>query len=306
MEGKSQPFRQEWTLAIVFLTMFTAGGAPADFASICRDRTAVERVYYDHRLGDKPAFEMALPVALIERLVRDDLRRECVLKKVYGVEITQQQIETEVRRINATTRAPEVLAALKTALGNDPTRFARTVAKPLVVERELRNRFDNDESLNRAQRCAVEAVREQVLAAKQRGEPVGALWAILHQSDSNRVSETTWRLHARPLQKTAESPDPRFLEPQNRSGRNVEAISSCQNQGNGGELYFDDLPRALQTVLRSQLRQSGDISAVIELPGEITLFLAKEKSVESVTVTALSMPTKNYEEWLREQGEGEN
>src|SRR5216684_4210992 len=45
--------------------------------------------------------------------------------------------DAEAERINATTRAPEVLAELKAALGNDPARFARTVARPIVVERTL-------------------------------------------------------------------------------------------------------------------------------------------------------------------------
>ena len=58
----------------------------------------------------------------------------------------------------------EVLAELKAALGNDPARFARTVAKPIVVERLLRNRFENDDQLHAPQRHQVEQVRAQLLA----------------------------------------------------------------------------------------------------------------------------------------------
>jgi len=43
----------------------------------------MERVYYRHRLGEKPPFEQALPPATLENLIRQDLRREAVLKKVY-------------------------------------------------------------------------------------------------------------------------------------------------------------------------------------------------------------------------------
>ena len=78
-----------------------------DFASLRADRAAIERVYYNHRLGDKPPFEQALPRETLERLVRDDLRKEAALKKVYGVEITSAILEAEVRRITTTTRAPD-------------------------------------------------------------------------------------------------------------------------------------------------------------------------------------------------------
>lgn len=59
----------------------------ADFDSLCADRAAIERVYYNHRLGTKPPFEQVLPRELIERLVRQDLHKQAVLKKVYGIEI---------------------------------------------------------------------------------------------------------------------------------------------------------------------------------------------------------------------------
>ena len=41
--------------------------------------------------------------------------------------------EAEVRRIDVTTRAPDILAELKAALSNDPARFARRLSK-LVLE----------------------------------------------------------------------------------------------------------------------------------------------------------------------------
>jgi hypothetical protein len=90
-----------------------------DFASLRADRAAIERVYYNHRLGDKPPFDQALPLETLERLVRDDLRKEAALKKAYGVEITFAVLEAEVRRINTTSRAPDMLAEIKAALDND-------------------------------------------------------------------------------------------------------------------------------------------------------------------------------------------
>src|SRR2546426_12134425 len=114
----------------------------ADFGALCADRAAVERVYYNHRLGEKPPFEQVLPPATLENLVRLDLRKEAALRKIYGVEMTPALLDGEVQRINTTTRAPEMLAEIKAALGNDPERFANIFAKPILVERLLRQKFD--------------------------------------------------------------------------------------------------------------------------------------------------------------------
>ena len=53
----------------------------ADLDSLRADRAAIERVYYEHRLGEKPPFEQVLPPATLENLVRQDLRKEATLKQ---------------------------------------------------------------------------------------------------------------------------------------------------------------------------------------------------------------------------------
>src|SRR6195256_676968 len=134
--------------------------------SLLSDRAAIERVYYNHRLGEKPPFEQVLPPATLENLVRQDLRKEAALKQAYGIDVTPAMLDAEVQRINTTTRAPDVLAELKAALGNDPGRFARAMAKPIVVERRLREKFDNDDALHAPQRRQAGQTRDQLLAAK--------------------------------------------------------------------------------------------------------------------------------------------
>src|SRR3954466_5605952 len=63
-------------------------GLAADLAPIQADRAAIERVYYNHRLGDKPPFEQVLSPATLETLVRQDLRKEAALNQAYSVEVT--------------------------------------------------------------------------------------------------------------------------------------------------------------------------------------------------------------------------
>ena len=61
----------------------------------------------------KPPFEEVLPTAAIEKLVRADLSKEQVLKSVYNTRITDSEVEAEVKRMDLTSRAPEILAELK-------------------------------------------------------------------------------------------------------------------------------------------------------------------------------------------------
>jgi hypothetical protein len=274
----------------------------ADLASLRADREAIERVYYNHRLGQKPPFEQALPRETLERLVRDELRKETALKRAYGVEVTPAMLDAEVQRINTTTRAPEVLAELKAALGNDPGRFARAMARPIVVERLLRQKFDNDDALHAPQRRQVERTREQLLAAKRNGAGPDKLLGLLKQTASNSVSETIWQLGTRPAEPEKANAD--LVEVQKRFGPNAQILSS-PSAGDGKEqkFYFEDLPDELQKVLRAQLRQAGDVSAVIEMPAGFALYLAKEKTAESLSVATLSIPKRSYDQWLADQSD---
>jgi len=52
-----------------------------------------------------------------------------------------------------------------------------------------------------------------------------------------------------------------------------------------------------------QLRQPGDVSAVIETPSGFLLFRAKEKTATTLTATRLAIPKRSYDEWLAQQPE---
>jgi hypothetical protein len=307
-----------------WLPLLLLGSAIAwadDLAVLVQDRAAVERVYYEHRLGQKPPFEEALPAATLEHLVRLDLKKEAVLRKTYGVTITPAMLDTEVQRINTTTRAPDMLAEIKAALGNDPAKFANVFAKPILVERLLRERFDNDDALHAAQRREAETLRGQLLQAaagksegrdpKAEGSPkpqtrspkadvvVGNQVALLQAGYSNAVSETTWQLTPRPAETNGPAPDE--LEIKKRFGPNAQIISSPHGAERDREFYFEDLPSALQDVLRVQLQQPGDVSAVIEAPGGFLLYLCTARTAARLSVAVLSLPKRSYDQWLAEQ-----
>ena len=289
-------------IVIAIAALLSANGsAYADeFVSLCADRTVIERIYYQHRLGEKPPFEQVLSPATLENLVHQDLRKEAVLKKNYGIEITSAMLDAEVQRINTTTRAPEMLAEIKAALRNDSVSFANIFAKTILVERLLHEKFDNDDALHAPQRRQVEQARSELLTAKTNGADFARLLALLQPSHSNEVTETTWQLGARPPETNAPTTDE--IEIKKRFGPNAQMLSSPPTgEGKEPKLYFEDLPGELQNVLRVQLRQAGDVSAVIETPGGFLLYLAKRKTAETLSVATLSISKQSYEQWLSEQ-----
>ncbi len=208
-------------------------------------------------------------------------------------------LEAEVQRINTTTRAPDMLAEIKTALGNDPARFANSFAKPILVERLLRGKFDNDDALHAPQRQQAEQARNELLAARTNGADAGKLVALLTAGHSNAVTETTWLLSARPAETNAPGADE--IEIRKRFGPDAQILSPAQAGKGEVRFYFEDLPGELQNVLRAQLRQPGDISAVIEMPGGFLLYVAKEKTDAALSVAVLSLPKRSYEQWIAEQ-----
>ena len=293
----------------------------ADLGSLCADRAAIERVYYEHRLGNKPPFEQLLPPSVIEQLVKQDLHKEAALKKIYRVDISANQVEAEVKRIDTTTRAPETLAELKKALGDDPARFARSVAKPIVVERELRARFDNDDQLHAPQRRVAEKIRARMLAARTDSASFGQLLSLLKEAGAGTVNEVTWQLAPRksdPAASSATSANgraaPVSVPPAVSQGKasggpySVEAtaqiaqvLSPPSQPSMARPFHFEDLPGDLQKVLGTQLQKPADVSAVIETPGSFLLFLAKERTAASLSAASLTIPKRSYEPWVAEQ-----
>ncbi len=85
MKATLSPIRSGYHLRIAWTTfsfavLLTVPSIADNFAALVSDRTAVERVYYDHRLGTKLPFEQALPTAEVERLVKIDLHKATILR----------------------------------------------------------------------------------------------------------------------------------------------------------------------------------------------------------------------------------
>jgi hypothetical protein len=274
----------------------THGAAAAP--SIYADRAAVEQVYFRHRLGSQPPFDQAMPAALIKRLVDQDEHKEIILQRRYGVQVTGAMVDTEVQRINHTSQAPDVLAEIKASLNDDQSRFARSVVRPLVVERELRARFDRDFEIHKAQRIEALTLHQRLATARANGASPSELLTILQENHTNDISQSEW-FHG-PRQTNAVSPPKIDLaDVQRRFGAGAQVLSS--GAPDDGKFYFDDLPAELHAILQIQFRNAGDVSEVMETPVGLLLYFMIQNNSRSMRVAVLALPKKSYEQWIEQQ-----
>ena len=298
--------------ALLLLRVSLAAGS--DVASLCAERASIERVYHGHRTGTNRPFEQAMPAALLEKLVRADAKKEAVLERFYGVKITGPMVVAESQRIDATTRASEILGEIKAALGHDPARFARAMARPIVVERTLRARFENDDALHAPQRRIAESSRTRLRGMQEGG--FAARLAALQECREGEVQEqVAWELTPRPSTDAPPAPStPASPTTAKTSGgiysneataQVAQVLSSPEKSHAEKErtFYIEDLPAELQAVLRAQLHQPGDVSAVIETPGAFQIYLAKARTAKSLTAAVFTLRKRSYEDWLAEQPE---
>ena len=291
-----------WLAALLFAATIPPARAD-DFAARCEDRAAIESIYQRQRLGTQQSVAPALRAEQIAQLVRLEAHKEAVLQRVYGVALADAAVEAEVRRIETTTHAPRMLEEIKAALGHDAVRFARAVARPIVVERTLRARFENDDALHAPQRHAAEQARESLLAGKAVAGMHDVRWQLTPRtgdkesgvrSQESGVSAALSTLNSKPSTSSS-------------GAYSVEATAQLTQTlapppgERDRRFHFTDLDPELQKVLRGQLQKPGDVSAVIETAGSFLLFLAKEKSAETLHAASLSIPKRSYEEWLAPQ-----
>lgn len=279
--------------------MVSAGEA-VDMASLVQGRLAVERVYHEHRTGVKQPFEVAVPVAVVRSKVGLALKKEGLLRRVYGVEVSKGMVDREVARIDAKTRAPEMLEEIKGALDGDAASYAEVFVKPLVVERELRRHYHDDAARHAGERLKADEVREILLKAE-----VGERVKIMDGEGEMRglVGEVVWELGERPEEK-AESGELCLedLPPEvGKLGPNAKNLTT------GGEknrkFYLEDVRKDLRRVIEVQLKKEGDVSAVIEAPQEFLLFLVTEKTEDVLGVKTLTVRKMDYGTWVNEAKE---
>lgn len=265
-----------------------------EIQQLCHWRAKLERIYHDSRLPPKRPFAEEFPPAVIQGLVLADLRKERVLERVYGVVITWEMLEEEIRRIEENTKDPEKLARIKTALGPDTTSFAETVAKPIIVERLLRLKFYQD----------------KLIHAAEREKAITTLRAMKAGSKSDGIEARRWLLRPRPSESDAADTNtpPTTAYSSTPSYINQATAQVTQAGGKGGQQpqdskqYFSDLDPELQAVLKNSLQKPGDVSPIIESTSGFSIYRLTEVTIDEWTVESAFIPRKSFDAWLASQG----
>ena len=135
-----------------------------------RAYTALERVYYQHRIwpkdnkSAKPAFEVMAPRAELERGLAEQLHKAEALNRWWGLAPTETELTAEVARIERNSHDKATLHELYGALGNDPRLIREALAKPIWIERNLSRLYWHDERIHGAQREAAEKLHQGLTA----------------------------------------------------------------------------------------------------------------------------------------------
>ena len=141
----------------------------------------VEEVYYRHRLWSgqgsdlKPRLEEAMPLAVIRAKVEDTFRKTEELERYWNHAITGEQLQAEIDRMATQTKNPALLRELWHALDDDPRVIAECLARPILVDRLLRDWYARDARFHGALRATAEAGLQRALSPDRGGDTGGAL-----------------------------------------------------------------------------------------------------------------------------------
>ena len=133
------------------------------FEERLKAQTAIERVYWRHRIWPtenaepKPSFEASMSESFIRDKVDNYLQASDGLEVLWQSPITAADLQTEMNRMVSETRDPELLDELFAALGYDPVVIAECLARPILADLRIRNRYARDDRFHRAIRLRAEA-----------------------------------------------------------------------------------------------------------------------------------------------------
>src|SRR5262245_42765683 len=149
--------------AILTISPLAAGELTIDDRE--RAQRAIEQVYWSHRIWPaengtpKPALAAVMPDAAIRRSVEDYLKKSKALETIWQRPITGEQLQAELDRLVRETKDGVTLGEIFAALGNDAGTIAECFARPVLVDRLIRDWYAHDSRFHGALRQRAEAAR---------------------------------------------------------------------------------------------------------------------------------------------------
>jgi hypothetical protein len=150
--------------AMVLAAPAAAGGLTLE--DRVRHQRAIEQVYWGHRVwpaenpSPKPTLSEVMSDAAIRAKVETYLKESAALEALWQRPVTHEQLQAELDRLVRETRDGAMLAQIFGALGNDPELIAECFARPVLVDRIVRDGYAHDDRFHGALKRRVEAARD--------------------------------------------------------------------------------------------------------------------------------------------------
>src|SRR5678816_2543680 len=241
------------------------------FEDRVRAQEAIERVYYSHQIGATKPFDEEVPLSVIEAKVRRYMQLTATLEKYWGTTVTAVSLERELDRIAASTRMPERLIELYSALNNDPVLVLECLARPVLVERLARNFFSTDERIHATARQDAETVHSHLVTGTR----------LLRADDPQRVE----------IEFVRKRPPREAIRGSIHS--DVKQMRAIKNEP--VELESDDFDRRLAQAPS----QIGQIGPVEEERESFIVQVLLERGKDRARVAIYSVEKVSWDDWSR-------
>ncbi len=159
-----------WLLWILSIGMCVgesvAGNGELSLEARVACQRAIEEVYWRHTIWPeanpslKPPLSDVLSEDELEKKVEEVLRKSKALEELWHHPITGSDLQAEMERMAETTRNPDMLRELWSALGNDPQLIAEVLARQTLAERLIHGWYAFDERYHgRLKKRAMKSIR---------------------------------------------------------------------------------------------------------------------------------------------------
>ncbi len=270
----------------------------------------IEEVYWAHRIwpkenpGAKPALDAVFPDAQIRAKVEDYLKKSNALEALWQRPITAGQLQAEMDRMAAQSRAPDVLREIFAALDDDPYVIAETLARQTLADRLIHNWYARDERFHGDLRRRAEAALAGVSSAAQLSslgaEYTETTWTREREGGASEVeaSESIADRERKPSQipLDAEAWQEQLDRLAGLVGGEVERARAIETgKGRGVTAAAGSARASLDSLLLMK------VSALQEDDGAFFVTSVIAKGADAVTVATATWPKTAFDSWWGEK-----
>ena len=234
----------------------------------------IETIYWNKRLWpkenvqSKPSFGTIFSDSLVQAKVEDVTKKSNALEYYWQKPVTSNLLQTEIDRMARSTKQPDVLKEIWSALDNDPHLIAECLARPIIVEKMIRSSYSFDKNLHsEIKKSALEDI-----AAFGTISGMKRMKGAYSEVELARVSQK------RQAEEENEYAANRIVMDEEEWNREVQQIAQDLNSKN-----INELPVGRLSTLKEDENQFYTIAVLNKSEGSITLAMMRwnKRSFES-------------------------